>query len=145
MWTKDVGRADAGNYTLLKLIFEVNLKLFSRNSRKKVLFVLRDFSAQEYDGENVKQKIFTYINKIWSEICKPQDLNYKVPEDFFDFEFLLMPHKIHKPQEFNEEVTKLRKRFDRRASKSLFLPNSHPKDIPMDGLPAFIRQVWATI
>ena len=53
MWTKDVGRADAGNYTLLKLIFEVNLKLFSKNSRKKVLFVLRDFSAQEDDGENV--------------------------------------------------------------------------------------------
>ena len=76
---------------------------------------------------------------------KPEKLKDKVPEDFFDFEFLLMPHKIYVPQEFNEEVTKLRKRFDRRASNSLFLPDSHSKDIPIDGLPAFIRQVWATI
>ena len=53
MWTKDVGRADAGNYTLLKIIFEVNLKLFSNNSRKKVLIVLRDFSAEEDDGERI--------------------------------------------------------------------------------------------
>jgi hypothetical protein len=53
MWTKEVGRADAGNYTLLKLIFEVNLKLFSKQSRKKVLFVLRDFSSQEDNGESI--------------------------------------------------------------------------------------------
>jgi len=53
MWTKDVGRADAGNYALLKIIFEVNLKLFSKKSRKKVLFILRDFSAQEDDGKMI--------------------------------------------------------------------------------------------
>jgi hypothetical protein len=53
MWTKEVGRAVAGNYTLLKIIFEVNLKLFSKKSKKKVLFVLRDFSAQEDDGERI--------------------------------------------------------------------------------------------
>ena len=53
MWTKDVGRADAGNYTLLKLIFEVNLKLFSNSYRKKVLFVLHDFSEEEDNGESI--------------------------------------------------------------------------------------------
>jgi hypothetical protein len=51
MWTKDVGRADAGNYALLKIIFEVNLKLFSNKPRKKVLFVLRDFCEQSDNGE----------------------------------------------------------------------------------------------
>ena len=65
MWTKEVGRADAGNYTLLKLIFEVNLKLFSKQSRKKVLFVLRDFSALEDNGERIKKNLTNNINKIW--------------------------------------------------------------------------------
>jgi hypothetical protein len=56
-----------------------------------------------------------------------------------------MPHKIFEPQKFNEEVIELRKRFVQSAENSLFLPDSHPKDIPIDGVPAFIRQVWATI
>ena len=76
---------------------------------------------------------------------KPETLKDKVPEDFFDFEFAMLPHKIFEERKFNEEVTKLRNRFDRRASNSLFLPDSHTKDISIDGLPAFIRQVWATI
>ena len=65
MWTKDVGRADAGNYTLLKIIFEVNLKLLRKKSRKKVLFVLRDFSAQEDNGERIEQNLSNEINQIW--------------------------------------------------------------------------------
>jgi hypothetical protein len=145
MWTTDVGRADAGNYTLLKIIFEVNLKLFSKKPRKKVLFVLRDFSEQKGDDVTIKQDLSNDIKEIWKQIHKPEDLKHKVPEDFFDFEFLLMHDKIEKEEKFNEEVTKLRKRFDRRVSNSLFLPDSHSKDIPIDGLPAFIRQVWATI
>ena len=40
---------------MLKLIFEVNLKLFGRNSKKKVLFVLHDFSANENSSEKIKQ------------------------------------------------------------------------------------------
>ena len=57
----------------------------------------------------------------------------------------MLPDKFNEEQKFNEEVTKLRQRFDRKASNSLFLPNSHSKDIPMDRLPAFIKKIWATI
>jgi hypothetical protein len=44
MWTTDIGRYGASNYGLLKVIFEVNLKLFYQaHSAKKLLFVLRDY------------------------------------------------------------------------------------------------------
>jgi hypothetical protein len=56
-----------------------------------------------------------------------------------------MPHKIFEPQKFNEEVIELRKRFVQSAENSLFLPDSHQKDISINDLPAFIKQVWATI
>ena len=65
MWTKDVGRAEAGSYNLLTIIFEVNLKLFSKNSKKKVLFVLRDFSARENNGEKIKQILSEDMENIW--------------------------------------------------------------------------------
>lgn len=46
MWTTDIGRYGASNYGLLKVIFEVNLKLFDQKSSKKLLFVLRDFDGR---------------------------------------------------------------------------------------------------
>ena len=93
----------------------------------------------------ITQGIIVDISKIWNQIHKPEALINTKAENFFDFEFALLPHKILEEEKFNKEVRELRKRFDRRASNSLFLPDSHTKDIPIDGLPAFIRQVWATI
>lgn len=54
MWTTDIGRFSASNYGLLKVIFEVNLKLFDQKSSKKLLFVLRDFSEKENNFDMIK-------------------------------------------------------------------------------------------
>ena len=53
MWTTDIGRYGASNYGLLKVIFEVNLKLFEQQSAKKLLFVLRDFNEGEVSLESI--------------------------------------------------------------------------------------------
>lgn len=44
MWTQNIGNYQAGNYALLKVIFEINLKLFEKKDSKRLLFVLRDFN-----------------------------------------------------------------------------------------------------
>ena len=129
---------------MLRVIFEVNLRLFGKKSKKKVLFVLRDFTPKD-NGARITQRITNEISEIWKKIHKPEALINTVAENFFDFEFALLPHKILEEEKFNKEVRELRKRFDRRASNSLFLPDSHTKDIPIDGLPAFIRELWTTI
>ena len=54
MWTTDIGRYGASNYGLLKVIFEVNLKLFGQSSAKKLLFVLRDFDDRGNNFERIK-------------------------------------------------------------------------------------------
>ena len=71
MWTHDIGRYGASNYGLLKVIFEVNLKLFGQSSDKKLLFVLRDFDGRGNNFEKVRGIIDTDLNKIWDEIYKP--------------------------------------------------------------------------
>ena len=129
---------------MLRVIFEVNLRLFGKKSKKKILFVLRDFTRRD-NGARITQRITNDISEIWKQIHKPEALINTVAENFFDFEFAMLPDKFNEEQKFNEEVTKLRQRFDRRASNSLFLPDSHSKKFPMDGLPAFIRKVWAAI
>jgi hypothetical protein len=65
MKTENVGKKEAGSTTLIKVIFEVNLRLYSNRPRKKVLFVLRDFSPKEFNAENIKLKLNKIINEIW--------------------------------------------------------------------------------
>ena len=54
MWTTDIGRYGASNYGLLRVIFEVNLKLFGQSSAKKLLFVLRDFDDRGNNFEKIR-------------------------------------------------------------------------------------------
>ncbi len=54
LWEKDVGRHNASGYAILKVIFEVNLKLFDPKSRKKLLFVFRDYELGVGNIEQLK-------------------------------------------------------------------------------------------
>jgi hypothetical protein len=72
MWTSDVGRYGASNYGLLKVIFEVNLKLFGQSSSKKLLFVLRDFNEGSDNFEGITHEINKDVMVIWNEIYKPE-------------------------------------------------------------------------
>jgi hypothetical protein len=83
MWTTDIGRYGASNYGLLKVIFEVNLKLFSQKSAKKLLFVLRDFDDRGNNYESIKKIIDADIATIWREIYKPAEYEDSQPTDFF--------------------------------------------------------------
>jgi hypothetical protein len=79
----------------------VNLKLFSNQSRKKVLFVLRDFPPKG-NFEKIKQRILNDISEIYKKIYKPEALINTVAENFFDFEFALLPHMLFEEQKFNQ-------------------------------------------
>lgn len=83
MWTQDIGRYGASNYGLLKVIFEVNLKLFDQKSSKKLLFVLRDFVDKGNNFDKIRETLENDLNKIWGEIYKPDKFANSKPSDFF--------------------------------------------------------------
>lgn len=47
MWSNDIGRHDASNYGTFRVIFEANLQLFSKQTMKKLVFVLRDHDLDD--------------------------------------------------------------------------------------------------
>jgi len=144
MWTQDVGRHTGSNYGLLKVIFEVNLKLFKQESAKKLLFCLRDFNPHTNNFESIKGMIRQDIEFIWADIYKPEGFEDSKAEQFFDFEFKALPHKEFMPKEFEEECGQLKARFRRDAPDSLFPPTGE-KNIPMDGFPYFVEDTWGVI
>jgi hypothetical protein len=83
MWTTDIGRYGASNYGLLKVIFEVNLKLFDQKSSKKLLFVLRDFDDRGNNFDRIRGILEADLKRIWDEIYKPDKYATSKPTDFF--------------------------------------------------------------
>ncbi len=145
MWTTDIGRYGASNYGLLKVIFEVNLKLFYQaHSAKKLLFVLRDYDSR-IAFEKIKEMIDKDLKQIWSEIYKPEECTNSQPEDFFKFEFVMMPHKIFEADAFAQKARDLRQRFNLNDPETLFILTEEETNVPIDGMPVFVEQTWGVI
>ena len=145
MWTSDVGRYTASNYGVLKIVFEMNLKLFEQKTAKKIIIFLRDFDPERNRKDKIEALILEDIHKIWKEIKIPEKFEGKGPESFFSFEFITLPHLIYRKEDFNTEIENLRKRLDKNNSKYFFDNLSSIKNVPADGLKQYVNQIWKDI
>ena len=144
MWFSDLGRYGASNYGLLKVIFEVNLKLFEQAASKKLLFVLRDYDP-DIDFNTVSEMLQQDVDKIWGEIYKPEKFANSKPTDFFQFEFINFPSYKFQKKEFVEKTEELKQRLVVGSENALFLDDSEQKNLPIDGLHVFIEKSWEVI
>ena len=145
MWTSDVGRYTASNYGVLKIVFEMNLKLFEQKTAKKIIIFLRDFDPGRNRKDKIESLILEDIHKIWKEIKLPQKFEGKGPENFFSFEFITLPHLIYRKDDFDKEIQDLRKRLDKTNEKYFFSNLSSIKNVPADGLKQYVNQIWKEI
>ncbi len=145
MWTSDVGRYTASNYGVLKIVFEMNLKLFQQNYSKKILILLRDFDPSRNKKDKIESMILNDIYNIWSEIKIPEKYKGKKPNDFFTFEFITLPNKIYVPDQFDKECDILKKRLKHDHENYIFSNLNDIKNVPADGLQQYINQLWNDI
>ncbi|KAI0455984.1 RHD3/Sey1 [Xylaria acuta] len=161
IWEHQVGLYQGANMGLLKTVFEVNLQLFLKDKqstpRSLLFFVIRDHIGNT-PLANLRNTLIQDLTKIWSSISKPQGLENSRIEDYFDFAFAALPHKILQPEKFVDEVKNLGKRFvagNRNAKAQLehgkreleggvFLSEYHRR-IPADGFSVYAEGVWDQI
>jgi len=91
-------------------------------------------------------------------LSKPKGLENSHIEDYFDFAFAALPHKILQPEQFVTAVKELGTRFrngnrvaqqqgshtDEELQGGIFLPEYHRR-IPADGFSAYAEGVWDQI
>ena len=75
------------------------------------MFVIRDHVGVT-PLENLQKVMLESLRAIWAELSKPSGLEQSDMNDFFDFMFATLPHKILQPEKFEAEVEVLRNRFD---------------------------------
>ncbi|KAI5926087.1 SEY1 protein [Camillea tinctor] len=161
IWEHQVGLYQGANMGLLKTVFEVNLQLFLKDKdstpRSLLFFVIRDHIGTT-PLSNLRNTLVQDLTKLWTTISKPQGLEGSRIEDYFDFAFAALPHKILQPDKFVSECANLGKRFvaGSRNSKAqlehgeqelgggVFLPEYHRR-IPADGFSAYAEGVWDQI
>ncbi|KAJ3206480.1 Dynamin-like GTPase that mediates homotypic ER fusion [Dinochytrium kinnereticum] len=146
MYENSVGLYNGANLGLLKTVMDVNLQLFQQTGSPKTClhFVIRDFTEQT-PLSKLAATIQGYLVKIWSGLSKPPGKEDSKIEDFFDFAFAGLPHKIFARESFESGVAKLRSKFiDKTNPEFVFKPNYH-KHIPADGFPHFAKSIWAKI
>ncbi|KAF2462362.1 GTP-binding protein Sey1 [Lineolata rhizophorae] len=158
VWEHQVGLYQGANMGLLKTVFEVNLQLFLKDrkttTRSLLFFVIRDHLATPL--ANLRATLLQDLSRIWSTLSKPQGLENSKIDDYFDFAFAALPHKLLQPEKFEVEVEKLGGRFREgykgprkvglieEESAPVFLPEYHRR-IPADGFPHYAEGIWDQI
>lgn len=132
--------------------------LISRsNPRSLLFFVIRDHLGTT-PLSNLRTTLIQDLTKIWSTLSKPKGLENSRIEDYFDFAFAALPHKILQPEKFVDAVKELGNRFrngsrvaaqhglhtDEELQGGIFLPEYHRR-IPADGFSAYAEGVWDQI
>ena len=159
IWEHQVGLYQGANMGLLKVVFEVNLELFLKdkksNPRSLLFFVIRDHLGTT-PLANLRNTLAADLTRIWHGLNKPAGMEKSKIEDYFDFAFAALPHKILQPERFVDEVNKLATRFregnrgrdsmrdDHELGGGVFLPEYHRR-IPADGFSVYAEGVWEQI
>lgn len=129
----------------------------SSTPRSLLFFVIRDHIGTT-PLSNLQNTLIADLTKIWATLSKPPGLERSQIEDYFDFAFAALPHKILQPEKFESEVAKLSTRFrpgNRKSNQSkshtdqeleggVFLPEYHRR-IPADGFSVYAQGVWDQI
>lgn len=140
MWTSEIGRYKAASIGLLKTIFEVNLRLFTSERKKRILFLLRDFNDAKDNLLILKQQMSKTLEEIWSKIKKPQENTAQTVFDCFDFEFKTIAVKDFKEKEFAADIEDIKDRI-KTNERFDYLFRMKNTDIPIDGIPIFYKEI----
>ena len=79
-----------------------------------LLFVIRDHIGAT-PLENLKQVLQESLQKIWSELSMPEGFENSSMNDFFDFDYAALPHKLLQAEKFDEEAALLKGRYDHQS------------------------------
>ncbi|EFC50133.1 predicted protein, partial [Naegleria gruberi] len=147
MWMQDIGRYNAANLALLRIVFELNLQLFTKDKSSKtlLLFVIRDHIREMTPLEALRDQMIKDVEKLWGNIMKPTQFEDSKVTDFFDFEFTSLPHKLLQEDLFNKEIELMRDRFVNPNAKGYVFNPKYKKSVPIDDFEMYAKDIWEVI
>ncbi|XP_051128957.1 protein ROOT HAIR DEFECTIVE 3 homolog 2-like isoform X2 [Andrographis paniculata] len=141
IWCHDIGREQAANRPLLKVVFQVMMRLFSPR-KTTLLFVIRDKTKTPF--EYLEPILREDIQKIWEKVSKPQEHEDTPLSEFFNVEVTALSSYEEKEEQFKEQVAQLRQRFFNSISPG-GLAGDRQGVVPASGFSFSAEQIWKVI
>ncbi|WOK98505.1 hypothetical protein Cni_G07217 [Canna indica] len=141
MWCHDIGREHAANKPLLKMVFQVMMRLFSPR-KTTLLFVIRDKTKTPM--EHLEQVLREDIQKIWNTVSKPQAHKETPLSEYFNLEVTALPSYEEKENLFKEQVAQLRQRFIHSIAPG-GLAGDRRGVVPASGFFVSVQEIWKVI
>ncbi|XP_057473642.1 protein ROOT HAIR DEFECTIVE 3-like [Actinidia eriantha] len=122
MWCHDIGREQAANRPLLRILFQEMRRLY-KPRKTTLVYVIRDKSKTPLD--KLAEKLRKDTVQIWNSVPKPQALQDSPLSEFFNVEVVALPNYEYQKEDFKEEVAKLKNQLSHfRACDSPLIPAS---------------------
>lgn len=141
MWCHDIGREQAANKPLLKTVFQVMMRLFTVK-KTTMLFVIRDKTRTPM--ETLEITLRNDVQKIWDSVAKPEQYANTPLSDFFNIQVTALPNFEEKEELFEEEVRKLRLRFQDSISPGRIAGN-RGMVVPGTVFATSTQKIWRSI
>ncbi|KAI3761632.1 hypothetical protein L1987_52053 [Smallanthus sonchifolius] len=108
MWCHDIGREHAANKPLLKIVFQVMLRLCSPR-KTTLMFIIRD--TKRTPIEILDLDLRKDINEIWDSVPKAEAHKHIQLSEFFNVEVVALSSYEHEEENFKKQVANLRQKF----------------------------------
>mmetsp|Transcript_24742 Transcript_24742/g.29954 ORF Transcript_24742/g.29954 Transcript_24742/m.29954 type:complete len:815 (+) Transcript_24742:16-2460(+) len=141
IWCHDIGREAGAGKPLLKIVMEVQMKLFSPR-KTTVLFVIRDRSKTPLD--HLSGILTTDMEKLWDSIAKPAEKSNMKLTDYFELKFASLPNYEEREELFRAETCMLRERFAS-EDEDAFIAEGSTTSVPIDGLSYSMNSMWQAV
>ncbi|PKA58289.1 Protein root hair defective 3 like 2 [Apostasia shenzhenica] len=141
IWCHDIGREHASNKPLLRIVFQVMLRLFSPR-KTTLLFVVRDKTKTPV--KYLELILREDIQKIWDTVSKSQESKTALLSEYFTVEVVALSSYEEKAEQFKKEVARLRQLFLNSISPG-GLAGDRGGAIPASGFSFSAQQIWKAI
>lgn len=144
IWLNDIGRFGASNYDIIRTVFELNMQLFTHESPKKLVFVVRDWDVRENE-EKIRRMLIADMRRLWDSIKKTETQARINFENVFQFDFVHLRSLKYEEESFNADADKLKERLTNPANPDNLFREQNFKNLPIDDFFLYMKQSWETI
>lgn len=153
IFEKQLGQHSGSQYETLSTVMRICIDQFKQQSPKTILFTLRDFNPNVTDEAECRSKVRADVLNIWKSVFtgtkRSADFEkyLTAPERFFTLEVaFLRQYDVDYPEDFKEDVEKLRKRFVNPSDDGyLFKKQKKEYNLPINDMVSLLDKVWKNL
>lgn len=113
----------------------------SPTQKTLLLFIIRDVCNSPLSV--LEATLFEHLQSVWLAVLESHTLEPPM-SDYFDLEFIGLPHMKFLRDQFDSDVQNLGQRFKDSEHPNYLFESAYHRQVGVDELPIFMKKVWVS-